>query len=154
MAKPKPPISEMSPGEALDLNKINEIIAKANDRRLIAHVTSVAVDGGNSGALYGTNDTSSIIRIEARTVKTTTGGQAEFGGAWVAFTSPTAFSQTPLVVCSWGDLAALNSNEASEGKMNPPVVTPRNISREGFMVYGARQFNAPVRINYIAIGPT
>lgn len=138
----------MSEGSPLTLDKINEIIAKTQDRRIISSVTSIQ---NATGTEYSVNDSSNVIRIEARTVVSNT--NAGFGGAYVAFTSPTAFAQIPIVLCTWGDVAALNSDDAGQGRVNPPILTPRNITREGFTVFGARQLNARVRINYIAIGP-
>lgn len=149
MTKAKPYPSPMPEGSPLTLDKINEIIAKVNDRRIIAHVTGFK--SGTNGELYGINDGNAVIRIEARTVKTT--ASQAFGGAYVAFSGATAFSQPPLVVCSWGDVAGLGG-DANAGTVNPPIVTPRNITKEGFTVFGARQPNAPVRINYIAVGPS
>lgn len=140
-------IPEMSDGEALTLDKINEIIGKSNDRRIVAQVQALPQGGLTE---YHTNDANSVIRIEARSVVAITAGAGAYSIATIPF-SGTYFTQAPLVVATWGDITdSINTR----GEINAPVVLRKTITNAAFQVYGAVQPNSRVRVNYIAIGPT
>lgn len=140
-------IPQMSDGEPLTLDKINEIIGKANDRRIVASVQALPQGGMTE---YQTNDAKSVIRIEARSVVVTTADSGGYSIATVPFAG-TYFTQAPLVVASWGDL---NDTVNNGGKINAPVVLRKTITNAQFQVYGAVKPNSRVRVNYIAIGPS
>lgn len=136
----------MSEGDDLSLEKINSIIRRANDRRILSSIQFANMGKFASGD-YSTNDADSQIRIEARSLRVDTA--AGFGEARVNFTGK--FTKAPVVVVSWGDVAGM-VGEGRNGDWNPPALSPSSITTTGFSVFGGRASSA-IRINYIAVGP-
>lgn len=121
------PVASMSEGQPLTLQKINEIIAKANEDRVVVH-QGWGVDASPEGKIY----------IEAKTFV----GAANNGGA-LDVTFEKTFLDTPNVVATWGDIVGV------QGYM---TLRPEYIRTTGFGALGAIP-NAPfVRVNYIAVG--
>lgn len=138
------PVPVMSEGQELTLDKINSIITMANERRVLVHASTENAIAGS----YSTNDATSQIRIEARSVVVNT-SSSNWGEAIVRFAG--AFSQPPIVVASWGD------NSGVQGGRIPLMMEPAYISKTQFSAFGgltsSTNAKVRVRINYIAIGP-
>jgi len=125
------PVASMSEGQPLTLQKINEIIAKANEDRVVVR-QGWGADASPEGKIY----------IESKTWVSSANAE---GSLRINFEK--TFLDMPNVVASWGDNVGAQTILTTR-----PEYTPDMLSTTGFRVFGAYPNTPFVRVNYIAVG--